>query len=98
MPRPATALAALLLLAAASPAPAGEEEEEVHVETGTASWYGPGFEGRPTASGEPMRQNRLTAAHPTLPLDTTAEVTTLEVPMSTAGSSTCRAPPPSGST
>jgi rare lipoprotein A len=78
MPRPATALAALLLLAAASPAPAGEEEEEVHVETGTASWYGPGFEGRPTASGEPMRQNRLTAAHPTLPLDTTAEVTNLE--------------------
>ncbi|HEV7367868.1 septal ring lytic transglycosylase RlpA family protein [Arenibaculum sp.] len=69
------ALLAAFALLAASPAQA---EEEPHVETGTASWYGPGFEGRPTASGEPMRQNRLTAAHPSLPLDTTAKVTNLE--------------------
>lgn len=76
IPRSTIPLAALALLAAASPVPASEEE--THVETGTASWYGPGLEGRPTASGEPMRQERLTAAHPTLPLDTTAEVTNLE--------------------
>lgn len=76
IPRSTLPLAALALLAAASPVPASEEE--IHVETGTASWYGPGLEGRPTASGEPMRQDRLTAAHPTLPLDTTAEVTNLE--------------------
>ncbi len=39
-----------------------------HVETGVASWYGPGFRGNPTASGEKFRPSKLTAAHKTLPL------------------------------
>lgn len=30
---------------------------------GTASWYGPGFNGRPTANGETYDQNKFTAAH-----------------------------------
>jgi rare lipoprotein A len=47
-------------------------------ETGVASWYGPGFHGRPTASGEPFDQNDLTAAHRTLPLGTRVGVTNLE--------------------
>ncbi len=34
----------------------------------TASWYGPGFEGQPTASGQLYDQNAATAAHPWLPL------------------------------
>lgn len=38
--------------------------------TGLASWYGPGFQGRPTASGTPYDQNALTAASRTLPLGT----------------------------
>jgi len=35
-----------------------------------ASWYGPGFQGRKTASGEPFDQNKLTAASRTLPFGT----------------------------
>lgn len=46
-------------------------------ETGLASWYGPGFDGRPTASGERFDQNALTAAHKTLPLPGLVEVTNL---------------------
>lgn len=44
---------------------------------GIASWYGPGFQGRPTASGERYDQNGLTAAHRTLPLGSRVEVTNL---------------------
>jgi rare lipoprotein A len=45
---------------------------------GMASWYGPGFHGRATASGETFNQHTLTAAHRTLPLGTEATVTNLE--------------------
>ena len=45
---------------------------------GKASWYGPGFHGKKTASGEIFDQERLTAAHKTLPLGTIAKVTNLE--------------------
>ncbi len=38
--------------------------------TGLASWYGPGFEGLPTASGEPYNPYAYTAAHKTMPLGT----------------------------
>lgn len=37
---------------------------------GLASWYGPGFKGLPTASGEPYNPHGYTAAHKTLPLGT----------------------------
>jgi rare lipoprotein A len=37
---------------------------------GLASWYGPGFKGLPTASGEPFDPRGYTAAHKTLPLGT----------------------------
>lgn len=40
----------------------------------TASWYGPGFHGRATASGERFDQNALTAAHKTLPFGTRLRV------------------------
>jgi rare lipoprotein A (peptidoglycan hydrolase) len=45
---------------------------------GWASWYGPGFAGRPTASGERFSPQALTAAHRSLPLGTRARVTHLE--------------------
>lgn len=45
---------------------------------GLASWYGPGFHGRLTANGELFDQDRLTAAHPTLPLPSIVEVTNAE--------------------
>jgi rare lipoprotein A len=47
-------------------------------QVGTASWYGPGFHGRKTASGERFDQNKLTAAHRSLPLDTVVKVTNLD--------------------
>ena len=47
-------------------------------EVGEASWYGPGFHGKETANGETFNQNKMTAAHPSLPLGTKAEVTNLE--------------------
>jgi len=50
----------------------------VTTQIGTASWYGPGFHGRETASGETFNQYALTAAHRTLPLGTKAKVTNLE--------------------
>lgn len=45
---------------------------------GTASWYGPYFHGRLTASGELFDQSAMTAAHPSLPFDTYLKVTNLE--------------------
>src|SRR5215510_16394152 len=47
------------------------------IQIGTASWYGPGFHGHETASGERFNQHALTAAHRTLPLGTEAKVTNL---------------------
>jgi rare lipoprotein A len=47
-------------------------------QVGIASWYGGRHQGRMTASGQIFDQNRLTAAHRTLPLDTKARVTNLE--------------------
>jgi rare lipoprotein A (peptidoglycan hydrolase) len=45
---------------------------------GWASWYGPGFAGRPTASGERFSPLALTAAHRSWPLGTQARVTNVE--------------------
>ncbi|MGB3491251.1 MAG: septal ring lytic transglycosylase RlpA family protein [Elainellaceae cyanobacterium] len=45
---------------------------------GTASWYGPYFHGRLTASGETFDQEAMTAAHPSLPFGTYLKVTNLE--------------------
>lgn len=46
-----------------------------NAQTGIASWYGPGFHGRTTASGERFNQNAMTAAHPTLKFGTIVTVT-----------------------
>jgi rare lipoprotein A len=45
--------------------------------SGLASWYGPYFHGRETATGEIFDQNELTAAHPSLPFGTYLRVTNL---------------------
>lgn len=42
---------------------------------GVASWYGPGFHGQATASGETYDQYEMTAAHRSWPLGTRARVT-----------------------
>ncbi len=43
-------------------------------ERGMASWYGPGFHGNRTASGERFDKNGLTAAHRTLPMGSVVRV------------------------
>lgn len=43
---------------------------EAKADTTLASWYGPGFAGNPTASGETYDPAGFTAAHKTLPLGT----------------------------
>lgn len=45
------------------------------LQDGLASWYGPGFHGRRTASGEKFNTHRLTAAHRSLPFGTQTRVT-----------------------
>lgn len=44
---------------------------------GDGSWYGPGFNGNRTASGEIFNQDDITAAHPTLPMPSLVKVTNL---------------------
>lgn len=46
--------------------------------SGYASWYGPGFDGNYSASGEIFNQEALTAAHPSLPFGTQVRVTNLD--------------------
>jgi rare lipoprotein A len=58
-------------------------EEFNHVETGVASWYGPGFHGKSTANGEPYDQSARTAAHRTLQMPAIVRVTNLDNGMST---------------
>ena len=43
-----------------------------------ASWYGPGFHGEETASGEIFDQREMVAAHRTLPFGTIIRITNLE--------------------
>lgn len=44
---------------------------------GHASWYGPGFDGHRTASGERFSRHAYTAAHKSLPLHSRVLVTNL---------------------
>jgi rare lipoprotein A (peptidoglycan hydrolase) len=85
--RQGTALAGLLASAALvsaacsgnpHPVPAPAQPFGGAVVHGMASWYGPGFDGRRTASGERYDKRNLTAAHPSLPFGTLVQVTNLE--------------------
>lgn len=49
-----------------------------YVEQGVASWYGPDFHGKRTATGESYDMHAMTGAHPTLPLPTWVRVTNLQ--------------------
>jgi peptidoglycan lytic transglycosylase len=49
-----------------------------YTESGTASYYGKGFQGRKTASGERFSQQEMTAAHRQLPLGTKVMIKNLE--------------------
>jgi rare lipoprotein A len=56
---------------------AAPADEWRFLQQGKAAWYGPGFQGRRTASGERFDTYDLTAAHPTLPFGTQVRVTNL---------------------
>lgn len=77
---------ALLLLQVPVPTVAAQSEEDLvplpalavtQVIEGKASWYGPGFHGRPTSSGNIYNRYALTAAHRTLRPGTMVRVTNL---------------------
>jgi len=68
------AAAAVTVALAAPGTVSGESPPSIE---GPASWYGPGFAGRKTASGVRFNPNGLTAAHRTLPLGTRVRVTNL---------------------
>jgi rare lipoprotein A len=51
--------------------------EPGYAETGLASWYGPDFDAKPTATGDVFDQDALSAAHPTLPIPSLVQVTNL---------------------
>jgi rare lipoprotein A len=55
-----------------------QEAEYYLFQKGKASWYGPGFHGRKTASGEKFNSDSLTAAHRTLDFGTIVRVTNIE--------------------
>jgi rare lipoprotein A len=52
--------------------------QPTRTETGLASWYGAKHHGKRTASGEVFNQDRLTAAHPTLPWGSRVKVINLD--------------------
>lgn len=52
--------------------------EADYEEVGMASWYGPKFHGRMTASGERYDKHEMTAAHRTLPMPSIVKVTRLD--------------------
>jgi rare lipoprotein A (peptidoglycan hydrolase) len=52
-----------------------DQSQAVHQLTGIASYYADEFHGRPTANGEEFDMHAMTAAHQTLPFNTTVRVT-----------------------
>lgn len=49
-----------------------------YVKTGVASYYATSFQGKKTANGEIFNNNKLTAAHLTLPFGTLVKVTNIK--------------------
>lgn len=76
------------------PEPEAPDTPHGHQLEGVASWYGPGFQGRPAANGEPFDQNKLTAAHRTLPFGTMVRVTRVDTGQTVDVEITDRGPVP----
>jgi len=60
-----------------TPPPTAAPAKPLEVKEGLASYYGPGFEGRVTASGAKFDKTAMVAAPPTYPFDTVIRVTNL---------------------
>ena len=72
----AAVVCAIVLFGGRSAEPA--RSTRIQIQHGLASYYGPGFHGRETASGRIFNQREMVAAHRTLPLGTVVRVTNLE--------------------
>lgn len=73
----AACLALVLLCLVAGCGTTGGPRRGAGAFEGKASWYGPGFNGKSTASGEKFKQSAMTAAHPNLPFGSVVRVTNL---------------------
>jgi rare lipoprotein A len=60
------------------PTTPGKSTTVLEVREGIATYYGPGFHGKTTASGARFDMNAMVAAHPSYPFGTVARVTNLE--------------------
>jgi rare lipoprotein A len=60
-----------------TPPPTAAPAKPLETKEGLASYYGPGFEGRVTASGAKFDKTAMVAAHPTYPFGTVIRVTNL---------------------
>jgi peptidoglycan lytic transglycosylase len=77
-PAPKTVPAPAPAIATTKPAHTPEvssKTKPIYVETGLASWYGPQYHNRKGSNGEVYDQNGMTAAHRTIPLNSTVRVT-----------------------
>jgi rare lipoprotein A len=75
---PLLIVAAMVWVMLLLPSTTAEPARIAGVQHGLASYYGPGFHGKETASGTIFNQSAMTAAHRTLPLGTVVKVTNLE--------------------
>ncbi len=73
----AVLLSTILFLTNCAPVQVSSKAHKWQTEIGLASHYAHKFHGRPTASGEIYDENKLTAAHPSLPFGTRVQVTNL---------------------
>jgi len=76
--RSSVVLCAATAALAIAPAGVRASRQMRQIEVGLASYYGPGFNGEPTASGEVFDERKLVAASRTLPLGSVVRVTNLE--------------------
>ena len=77
-PPPQSAPATAPPIATTKPVPepnGSSKTKSIYVETGLASWYGPNYHNKKGSNGEVYDQNGMTAAHRTIPLNSTVRVT-----------------------
>lgn len=64
--------------ASSSKASSTQARQESPTVKGHAAWYGPGYYGSKTTSGEILKEGTMTAAHSSLPMGTKVRVTRLD--------------------
>jgi rare lipoprotein A len=77
LPKPKILIIALVMLVAGCAARSRTATTILDVREGLASYYGPGFHGKTTASGARFDMRAMVAAHPTYPFGTIVRVTNL---------------------